>query len=103
MKAGKIVEEELGRLPENLKILITGDSELAMQLYHEASYIIIDQYKKREFDSVEWRDLLELTKLGHYDLDDNQIQEALEFYNLNTELKQYDSIDQVEHQKGEAI
>lgn len=102
-KAGKIVEEEFGRLPENLKTLISGNPELAMKLYHEASYTIIDQYKKRDFDSVEWRDLLELIKLGHYDLDQIQIQEALEFYNLNTELKQYDSIDQVEHQTGEAI
>jgi|GEM_PF-3036959 len=47
----------------------------------------ITYLERRSFDSVEWHDLLELIKLGHYDLTDNEIKKALEYYNDMTLLK----------------
>lgn len=102
-KENRINIDELAQLPLELSDLIVNDPKKAFTLYQEAEYTIIDQYKRRPFDSVEWRDLLELIKLGHYDLTQNQIQEALNIYNLNTKLRTYSTINDVEHERGEAI
>ncbi|MBS0652365.1 MAG: radical SAM protein [Verrucomicrobia bacterium] len=102
-KAGRIVNDEFDKLPEELKDLIMGSAEMAKELYHAAEYTIVDQYKRKQFDSVAWRDLLELIRLGHYDLTPEQVQEALDYYNARTELKTYQTIDEVEHEKGEAV
>ncbi len=102
-KAGRVIEEQFDELPEELQELIKEDVSLVKELYHQAVYTIVDQYKLRMFDSVEWRDLLELIKLGHYDLTAEQIQEALDYYNSRTTLQTYVSIMDIEHQKGEAI
>ncbi len=102
-KEGRIYQERLSRLPSNLIVLIEGDRDMLLRLYNEARYTIIDQYKRDSFDSIKWRDLLELIKLGHYDLREKEILEALEYYNERTNLKKYSSIDEVEHETGEAI
>lgn len=102
-KIGRVVPNQLDELPEEIRQLIVGSAEMAKELYHKADYTIIDQYKRREFDSVEWRDLLELIKLGHYDLTSEQIQEALAYYNARTNLKKYETIDEVERETGEAV
>jgi len=102
-KTGRVIQNQLDELPEEIRQLIVGSTEMAKELYHKAAYTIIDQYKRREFHSIEWRDLLELIKLGHYDLTSEQIQEALAYYNTRTDLKKYETIDEVEREAGEAI
>ncbi len=102
-KAGRVVQDQLVKLPDEIRGLIIGEAETAQELYRQAEYTIVDQYKRKEFDSVVWRDLLELIKLGHYDLTPKQIQEALDYYNSKTELKKYASINEVEREMGEAI
>lgn len=101
--AGRVVYDQLNRLPNELKQLIMGKAEMVKELYYQAKYTIIDQYKKREFNSVIWRDLLELIKLGHYDLTPEEVQEALVYYNIRTNLKKYNSIDEVEQEIGESV
>ena len=102
-REGRIIQNEFNQLEKEFQTLIADTPETLLKLYHEAEYTIVDQYKAQPFDSVKWHDLLELIKLNHYDLTETQIQEALRYYNSKTELKKYNSIDEVEHQTGEAI
>ena len=102
-KAGRIVQDQFNILPHEITQLIMGDIETAKELYHQANYTIVDQLKRNSFDSLAWRDLLELIKLGHYDLTSEQIQEALDYYNERTHLKKYQCINDVEHETGEEI
>jgi len=102
-REGKVIKEGLEMLPDELKLLIKGNPQEVLELFHQAEYTIVDQYKQIPFDSVAWRDLLELIKLGHYDLTEEQIEEALEYYNARTTLKTYRSIRDVEYETGEAI
>lgn len=102
-KAGRIIQGQLDQLPNEIRLLIIDEGDTARELYHQADYTIIDQYKKQPFDSVKWRDLFELIKLGHYDLTSKQIFEALEYYNARTEQKKYRSIEDVDHEVGEDI
>lgn len=101
--AGRVIQNQLDELPEEIRQLIMGSTEMAKELYFKANYTIIDQYKRREFHSVQWRDLLELIKLAHYDLTSEQIQDALTYYNARTDLKKYKTIDEVEFETGEAV
>jgi hypothetical protein len=91
------------RLPKNFQKLICGSKESLIDLYRASSHTIVDQYKQQPFDSTEWHDFLGLIALGHYDLTDLNIQDALSYYNERTELARYQSIDQLEHEKGEKI
>lgn len=102
-KNGRVFQERLDLLPNEIKELIMSNIETVKELYYQANYTIIDQLKKSKFDSHAWRDLFELIKLGHYDLTSEQIQEALDYYNERTELKKYTSINDVEYETGEAI
>lgn len=102
-REGKVIAECLEELPDELKLLIKGKPSDVLELFHQADYTIVDQYKQNPFDSVAWRDLLELIKLGHYDLTDEQIEEALRYYNARTTLKTYRSVQEVEHEAGEAV
>lgn len=102
-KEGRVITEAFEQLPEELKELISGNMATAQELYHLATWTIVDQYKREAFDNIRWHDLLELIKLGHYDLTSEQIQEALDYYNRHTTLRQYASINDVEHLQGELI
>jgi organic radical activating enzyme len=102
-KAGRINQDQLNELPTEISQIIKDDANIAKELYYAADYTIIDQYKRLEFNSIAWRDLLELIKLGHYDLTSDQVGEALAYYNARTELKQYKIIAEVEHETGEAV
>ena len=101
LKKGRVVISELTKLPLEVQDLIEGDEETVKRLYQSAEYTIVDQYRRRPFDSLLWRDLLELIKLGHYDLTQEQIKEALDEYNRQTNLKTYQSIEEVERGMGE--
>ncbi len=102
-KAERVIQDQLFALPEEIRELIMGNAEMVKELYHRADYTIVDQHKRREFNHIVWRDLLELIKLGHYDLTSEQIQEAITYYNARTNFKKYETINQVEHEAGEAI
>lgn len=93
---GRINTIALEQLPKELKNLIIRGKKEALSLYHNVEYTIVNQYKEIPFDSMKWRDLLELIKLGHYDLSDEQIDDAFNYYNKYTTLKKYSSIQEVE-------
>ena len=95
--------DEFEELSQELKAAINSDLETLQKLYFESSYSIFDQMKRVPFDSVKWRDFLELVKLGHYELSKEQIQEILDHYNFNTNLKRYETIDEVDHEMGDPV
>lgn len=91
-------------LPEPLQTLIEGTKEDLLRLFHQADYTIIDQQKaKGPFQEQEWKDLLELIRLGHYNLTENQISEALDYFNSHSQQKQYDSLADIESEQGRDI
>lgn len=102
-QAGRVIQDQFIQLPNEIKQLIMGKAHTIQELYHQAEYTIIDQYKRYEFNSIVWRDLLELISLGHYDLTSKQIQDALTYYNMRTDLTKYDSINEVEREEGGAV
>lgn len=102
LKEGRLIFEAVKELPTHLQALIKGTNEDLLRLFHAAEYTIIDQQKaKGTFDEKEWRDLLELVKLGHYNLTEQQIAEALVYFNLHAQKRQYASISEVEHEIGD--
>jgi organic radical activating enzyme len=95
--------ESLKNLSKELQYFLFCDIEELKKNYFSSPFTIVDQLKRVDFDSVKWRDFLELVKLGHYELSQEQIEDALQYYNENTKLKKYSSIEDVEHETGELI
>jgi hypothetical protein len=102
-KEGRLCMEKVQELPKNLESLITvNDTQHLINLFHSAEYTIFDQYKrKKEFNPIDWRDLLELVKLNHYELTSSQIQLALQYYNSLNPENPILSLDGLIHQRGE--
>jgi hypothetical protein len=99
---GRLIPEAVRELPSHLRVLIEGTKEDLLRLYHAAEYTIIDQQKaKGVFDEKDWRDLLELVKLGHYNLTQCQITEALTYFNSIAQTRKYASLSEVEHEIGD--
>lgn len=98
----RLIPEAFSALDPDLRILIEGSKEELLKLYQEAEYTIIDQQKARgPFVESEWRDLLELVKLGHYNLSKEQMTDALAYFNAHAQKRQYESLSDVEHEIGD--
>lgn len=98
---GRLVTEAFEKLDRDLQSLIKGNKETLLKMYREVHYTIVDQYEKNpNFGEVEWRDLLELIKLGHYNLSDGDVQRAFQHYNSCTTGKKYESLKELELQTG---
>jgi pyruvate-formate lyase-activating enzyme len=83
---GVLENNDVQLLPPELKLLIYGDLETLNRLYHEAKYDILTQYmNKKDFNENEWRDLFFLINLGHYFVDDTNLQNSINYYNSKTE------------------
>lgn len=90
MKEGILKREDLDNMSNELIELISQSTETLKRLYHESNYSIITQYMERTvFQKDDWKDLFTLIRLGHYDVSDEQVKEALLYYNLygNEEIK----------------
>jgi hypothetical protein len=83
IKVERINLEELAKLPKNLLNVINLPKDDIIKLFKEATYSIVDQEIKNAPSSVELRDFLELLKLGHFDVSDEQISRILLHYNKN--------------------
>lgn len=88
LKEKKLNDLNLEKLPIELRETLKLDVKELVNLYNNSNYTIITQYKnKKTFDENEWRDLFELIKLGHYDVNKDQIKDGIEFYNCNAKEK----------------
>ena len=86
---------------EILQIIKLSKNEL-IELYHSATHSIVCQQKKKRFDEQEWYDFLELIKLGHYQLNRQEREEALADFNCYTS-KNIGSLEYIEPQHGDVI
>lgn len=83
LEDGILSEEDISFLPANLVEVIHSSAEKINQMYAASDYDIISQYfdKKEELGLDDWKIILTLVKLGHYDVSAQHIQEALEYCN----------------------
>lgn len=83
LEDGILSEEDISFLPANLVEVIHSSVEKINQMYAASDYDIISQYfdKKEELGLDDWKIILTLVKLGHYDVSAQHIQEALEYCN----------------------
>ena len=102
LKEGRVLSEGLRKLPPYLNSLINGTKEDLLRLYQQAKYKIVDQQKRKEgFNQQEWRDLLELIKLGHYNLAEQEKEEALMYFNNHADGEYYKSYSDLKPQFGD--
>ena len=81
LKEERVNEQELKKLPQELRTLIYESPEKLITLYKKARYSVVDQEINRKPPFKEFRDFLELLKLGHYDVSEDQVSQAIEHYN----------------------
>ncbi|HEV3269153.1 MAG TPA: 4Fe-4S cluster-binding domain-containing protein [Candidatus Rhabdochlamydia sp.] len=80
--SGRISLEEINAWPEVIRGVLLSSQEQLRVAYKQSTYSIVDQYLERKISNhLEWLDLLELIKLGHYDLNPEKIQLAINTYN----------------------
>ena len=94
---GRINNISLSQWPEKILLLVQLSKENLKKLYKAATYNIVSQQIKKTFEEAEWYDLLELIKLGHYDLTKEEVEEAIKYYNEYSS-KKIKSLSEIEHQ-----
>ncbi|MBA3814336.1 MAG: radical SAM protein [Alphaproteobacteria bacterium] len=85
IEAGRVNLLELNKLPKDLLDVIRSTKEDIITLFKEAHHSIVDQEIKRGPTLIEFRDFLELLKLGHFDVSEAQIARAITYYNERME------------------
>ena len=80
--AEEIINESL--IPNEIQEVLKLNKSSIIQLYKESKYTIINQYKEKKFDKNEWEDLFFLIVNKHFELDDLQLKEAVDYYNKNS-------------------
>ena len=88
LKEKRVNELTLKNLPKELRDLIYGTQETLITLYKKAQYSIVDQEINRYPSFKEFRDFLELLKLGHFDVSEKQISQAISYYNQYPECEE---------------
>lgn len=82
LKENILSKMDLIDLSEDLKTAISLSKRELVKLYQTENYTILDQYIQNvEYTVVEWNDLFELIRLGHYNASGDKIKKALEVYN----------------------
>lgn len=88
LKDGILPVENLQGLSTELMGAIAMDPETLKSTYAAAEYTLFDQYMDRaEFDEDAWKDLFTLVYLGHYDVSEAQVAEAIAYYNQRATAK----------------
>lgn len=80
--AEEIINESL--IPNEIQEVLKLNKSSIIQLYKESKYTIINQYKEKKFDKNEWEDLFFLIVNKHFELDDLQLKEAVDYYNKSS-------------------
>lgn len=83
MEDGVLSEDDISYLPSNLLDVIHSSVDEIITLYKASDFDIISQYfdKKSKLDKTDWEILFTLIRLGHYDVSQTHLKEAIEFYN----------------------
>ena len=96
---GFIDEITFEEFPQEIKDAVSMDVWKLKELYNNANYSILEQELKRPLNQDEFYDLLELIKLWHYDISEEETKKAINYYNLlyKSNLK---TLDDVSFSKG---
>ncbi|MBP6951584.1 MAG: hypothetical protein KBD36_02755 [Alphaproteobacteria bacterium] len=86
IKDERINQEELEKLPKPLINVLYSKKEDIIKLFKEAQYSIVDQEIKKDPSLIQFRDFLELLKLGHFDISQQQVDKAIAYYNDRAEI-----------------
>lgn len=83
LEDGILNEDDVSFLPSNLLSAIQSSNEEIKALYQVSEFDIISQYfdNKENLDIDDWNILFMLINLGHYDVSEKHIQEAIAYYN----------------------
>lgn len=104
IKENRLNAQQFELLPEALKSAILSTQEEIKDLYQKSSYSIVDQEIKRYNSPIRFRDFLELIKLGHFELTQDQVSKAIQFYNSKVlDSQKISSLDDITHEVGEGI
>lgn len=80
IKEKQISTQSLANWPEAIYHLVHLDKKELVKLYNDSLYSLIEQEKARSTTKETWYDFLELVRLNHYNLNENNIKEALDYY-----------------------
>lgn len=96
LEDGILSEDDISFLPANLLSVIHSSTEEINSLYRASDFDIISQYfaKKEELNMDDWKILFNLIRLGHYDVSNQHIEEAIAYYN-DTYYADIKSVDDV--------
>jgi hypothetical protein len=98
MAEGRIPEEKVSALPEELRQILLCDKETLISAHKASNYTIVQQIMERGFDRERVLDLMEWVKLGHYDLSESQVKELMKYYNSHvTSTEALTSFDEIIH------
>lgn len=83
LEDGVLSEDDISYLPANLLKVIHSSVDEITAFYKASDYDIISQYfdRKSELTQTDWEILFTLIRLGHYDVSEYHLKEAIDFYN----------------------
>lgn len=91
----KININDLNKLSQELVAAINMDKKMLKKMYESSKYSVLTQELKLPISSETLHDFLELVKLGHYELNESDIEQAIKKYNEITECKKIESLDDI--------
>ena len=80
IRENKISLDDLNLLSTELQEAISQGKELNIAAYNHSDFTIFNQLAEHPFPQGVWDDMFELAKLGHYDVDANQLLKAINYY-----------------------
>lgn len=97
LEDGVLSEDDISFLPANLLSAIHSSVDEINALYKASDFDIISQYfdHKSELNKDDWEILFILIRLGHYDVSQEHIKQAIDYYN-ETYYCNISSLDDVE-------
>lgn len=99
LQEGILNYKDIKQLPEELIDTIKLNKLELVKLYNNSEYSILSQYKENlEFNQKQWIDIFMLINLGHYEVTEKQIKEALEIFNKRfeenvTDISKFPKVD----------
>ncbi|MCP3658852.1 MAG: 4Fe-4S cluster-binding domain-containing protein [Bacteroidetes bacterium] len=82
-----ITKNNLIYWPKDLLSLVKLSPKELKYFYNYSNHNIIIQQKEKPFNKTEWQDFLELIKFQHYQLNNNEIKSAIDYYNKFVDQK----------------
>lgn len=96
LSEGRISSDDLLLIPKELSQLILAPKDALIEAFKNSSYKILAQYiNNKRLKSEDWLEFLELIKLGHYELTEDEEKIALDSYNemsIGTPIKHINEV-----------